>query len=77
MHVIRVLQAGMKLGQLYSALFNAGQWTIAGGVCPYVGVGGQLTGGGMGMLTRQFGLGIDQVMAAAMDFAFINEHIQR
>lgn len=51
----------MKLGQIYRTLFNAGQWTIAGGVCPYVGAGGHLTGGGMGMLTRQYGLGIDQV----------------
>jgi len=58
----------MKLGQLYSALFSAGEWTIVGGVCPYVGAGGQLTGGGMGMLTRQYGLGIDQVMT---DIAYL------
>jgi hypothetical protein len=51
----------MKLGQVYSTLFNAGQWTIAGGICPYVGAGGHLTGGGEGMLTRNYGLGIDQV----------------
>ena len=51
----------MKLGQIYSTLFNAGQWTITGGICPYVGAGGHLTGGGEGMITRKYGLGIDQV----------------
>ena len=51
----------MKLGQVYRTLFNAGQWTITGGICPYVGAGGHLTGGGEGMITRKYGLGIDQV----------------
>ena len=51
----------MKLGDLYSQLFYAGEWTIAAGICPYVGAGGHLTGGGEGMLTRKYGLGSDQV----------------
>ena len=67
----------MKLGQLYSALFNAGQWTIAGGICPYVGAGGHLTGGGMGMLTRQYGLGIDQVRATTVLLYLIYRHRYR
>jgi hypothetical protein len=54
-------KAGMKLGDLYSQLFYAGEWTIAAGICPYVGAGGHLTGGGEGMLTRKYGLGSDQV----------------
>ena len=51
----------MKLGQIFLALYNAGQFTMVGGICPYVGSGGHLTGGGQGILTRSYGLGIDQV----------------
>lgn len=64
----------MKLGQIYSQLYYAGEWTITGGICPYVGAGGHLTGGGEGMLTRQYGLGIDQVSFQSSWNSIINNH---
>lgn len=39
---------------------------IPGGDCPAVGVGGYLTGGGFGYLTRAFGVGCDSLVAATV-----------
>ncbi|PSC74596.1 reticuline oxidase [Micractinium conductrix] len=63
-----VVQAGARLGQLYYAVDAQTKGTKAavGGTCPPVGAGGLLTGGGIGFLTRQYGLGCDQFVSFKM-----------
>ena len=45
-----ILKAGIRLGKLYSELYKAGEFNFNGGMTPTVGAGGQLQGGGRGML---------------------------
>ncbi|XP_020586345.1 berberine bridge enzyme-like 22 [Phalaenopsis equestris] len=56
------VHAGTTLGELYYAIANHSR-TVAfpAGLCPTVGVGGHLSGGGLGTLTRFFGLASDNV----------------
>ncbi|KAF9290917.1 hypothetical protein BGZ88_007123 [Linnemannia elongata] len=54
--------SGVRLGPLYLALFNQGGWTLNGGTCPSVGVGGHTLGGGFGLLSRKYGLLIDSLL---------------
>ncbi|KAL4431444.1 hypothetical protein ABPG75_006700 [Micractinium tetrahymenae] len=63
-----VVQAGSRLGQLYYNVADQseGKKAAVGGTCPPVGTGGLFTGGGIGFLTRQFGLACDQVVALKM-----------
>lgn len=51
----------MRLGKLYTDLWNAGEFVFNGGVTPVVGVGGNILGGGRGFLGRKYGYAIDQV----------------
>jgi hypothetical protein len=55
--------AGTTLGQLYPALFKNWGVTIPGGTCLEVGVGGHITGGGYGPLSRRDGLVVDHLYA--------------
>ncbi|WNB91438.1 FAD-binding protein [Bacillus sp. NEB1478] len=59
------LGAGSLLLPLYEELFEQG-FTIPGGTCPSVGLSGLTLGGGWGMLTRQYGLLIDQLLELEM-----------
>lgn len=52
--------AGASLAQVYSALGSAGR-AIGAGSCATVGAAGLTLGGGVGVLTRSFGLTCDQV----------------
>jgi FAD/FMN-containing dehydrogenase len=54
--------AGAKLGDVYAALAAKGM-SIAAGSCPTVGFGGLVQGGGIGVLTRAYGLTSDSVRA--------------
>ncbi|KAF9926179.1 hypothetical protein FBU30_004180 [Linnemannia zychae] len=54
--------SGIRLGPLYLELFNQGGWTLNGGTCPSVGVGGHTLGGGFGLLSRKYGLLIDRLV---------------
>ena len=54
--------AGAKLGDVYAALAAKGM-SIAAGSCPTVGIGGLVQGGGVGVLTRAYGLTSDSVRA--------------
>ncbi|KAG0055623.1 hypothetical protein BGZ83_007923 [Gryganskiella cystojenkinii] len=54
--------AGIRLGKLYLDLFNQGGWTLNGGTCPSVGVGGHTLGGGFGLLARKYGLLADRIL---------------
>jgi FAD/FMN-containing dehydrogenase len=54
--------AGAQLGNVYAALAAKGM-AIAAGSCPTVGIAGLTQGGGVGVLTRAYGLTIDAVRA--------------
>ncbi|WP_263247537.1 FAD-binding oxidoreductase [Saccharopolyspora rosea] len=54
---------GARLGDLYAALARSGRCLPAGS-CPSVGVGGLALGGGIGPLTRMYGLTCDRLVSA-------------
>ena len=54
-------ESGIRLGKLYTDLWNSGQWSFAAGSCAWVGAGGHITAGGQGMQTRMYGLAMDLV----------------
>ncbi len=56
------IQAGASLVQLYSVLGNSGR-AIAAGSCATVGAAGLVLGGGIGMLSRAYGLSCDAMIA--------------
>ncbi|MFC0106114.1 FAD-binding oxidoreductase [Kibdelosporangium aridum] len=58
-----VVQGGVKLGRLYEVLDMGWGVTLPGGSCPGVGVGGHVTGGGNGVLSRQYGTISDYLYA--------------
>ena len=55
--------AGATLGEVYDALWTAGQRTIPAGSCPTVGIAGLALGGGHGFTGRAFGLACDSLRA--------------
>ncbi|MER7754681.1 FAD-binding oxidoreductase [Kitasatospora sp. NPDC097643] len=57
--------AGARLIEVYAALAQAGR-LIPGGSCPTVGVAGLALGGGIGVLTRKYGLTCDRLAAAEL-----------
>ncbi|WP_117210375.1 FAD-binding oxidoreductase [Allorhizocola rhizosphaerae] len=57
------IEPGATLGQIYRTLYYGWGVTIPGGVCPAVGAGGHIVGGGVGPLSRQFGLVADLLCA--------------
>ncbi|KAL6502166.1 hypothetical protein OROHE_024759 [Orobanche hederae] len=61
------VETGATIGQLYYALAQKSK-TLAfpAGVCPTVGVGGQFSGGGYGMLSRKYGLASDHIIDAIL-----------
>lgn len=60
------VESGAQLGQVYEVLYREWGVTIPGGVCPTVGIGGHATGGGFGLVSRQFGLVADYIDAVEM-----------
>ncbi|MCX4469515.1 FAD-binding protein [Micromonospora sp. NBC_01655] len=57
------VQSGATLGQVYRTMFLNWGVTIPGGICPEVGVGGHVAGGGYGPLSRRYGLVVDHLYA--------------
>jgi FAD/FMN-containing dehydrogenase len=57
--------AGAKLMDVYTALAKAGRCLPAGS-CPTVGIAGLTLGGGIGVLSRKFGLTCDRLEAATL-----------
>ncbi|XP_059667852.1 tetrahydroberberine oxidase-like [Cornus florida] len=59
------IQAGATLGEVYHSIAQKSR-TLAfpAGVCPTVGVGGHISGGGYSMLSRKHGLAADHVIDA-------------
>jgi hypothetical protein len=60
------VEGGALLGEVYPTLFRGYGVTLPGGHCPGTGIGGHATGGGHGMLSRQFGLITDHIDAVEM-----------
>lgn len=55
--------SGARLIDVYAGVSSAGRM-LAGGSCPTVGIAGLTLGGGVGVLTRKFGLTCDQLISA-------------
>jgi hypothetical protein len=61
------VDSGATLGELYHAIGKASdRLAFPAGLCPTVGVGGHLSGGGFGMLLRKHGLAADHVLDATL-----------
>ncbi|KAK1614960.1 hypothetical protein QYE76_020477 [Lolium multiflorum] len=61
------VESGATLGELYYAIAkNNSELAFPAGECPTVGVGGQFSGGGIGMMMRKYELSIDNVLDAKM-----------
>ncbi|KAI0488734.1 hypothetical protein KFK09_028573 [Dendrobium nobile] len=59
------VQAGATLGELYYAIAqNTKTLAFPAGLCSTVGVGGHLSGGGIGSLTRKYGASVDNIVDA-------------
>ncbi|KAL2943256.1 Berberine bridge enzyme-like 26 [Bienertia sinuspersici] len=59
--------AGATLGKVYYAIANkSGIHAYPAGVCPTVGAGGYITGGGYGNLIRKYGLTMDNLVDATI-----------
>ncbi|QNE21182.1 FAD-binding oxidoreductase [Kribbella qitaiheensis] len=57
------VEAGARLMNVYESLFKGWNVTIPGGICYSVGVGGHISGGGYGLLSRAHGLTVDHLYA--------------
>ena len=60
-----VIGAGARLGDVYAALAAAGR-CLAAGSCPSVGIAGLTLGGGIGVLSRKYGLTCDSLTSATV-----------
>jgi len=59
------VQAGATLGEIYYNIANnSNVHAFPAGVCPTVGAGGHISGGGYGTLMRKYGLAVDNIIDA-------------
>jgi FAD/FMN-containing dehydrogenase len=66
------VQAGATIGRVYQALDMTWGVTLPGGSCTGVGMGGHVTGGGFGPLSRSYGLLSDHLYA--VETVVVDEH---
>ncbi|POM62115.1 hypothetical protein PHPALM_28764 [Phytophthora palmivora] len=57
---LATVQAGARLAWIYTELDRLGNYNFNAGTCPSVGIGGHISGGGYGMVSRHYGLAADQ-----------------
>lgn len=61
------VESGATLGQTYYAIAEASSvHGFSAGSCPTVGIGGHISGGGFGLLSRKYGLAADNVLDAIL-----------
>ncbi|PUZ46903.1 hypothetical protein GQ55_7G120600 [Panicum hallii var. hallii] len=61
------VDSGATVGELYYAVGRAsGRLAFPAGLCPTIGVGGHLSGGGFGTLLRKYGVAADHVLDAVL-----------
>ncbi|CAN1242567.1 Tetrahydroberberine oxidase [Linum perenne] len=61
------VQAGAVLGEVYHAIASATpNLAFPAGICPTVGIGGHISGGGYGMLLRKYGMAADNILDAQL-----------
>ncbi|KAK4360328.1 hypothetical protein RND71_019280 [Anisodus tanguticus] len=61
------VEAGATLGELYYNIWTKSSVVgFPAGVCPTVGVGGHLSGGGYGNMIRKYGISVDHVLDARL-----------
>jgi hypothetical protein len=66
---IATVGSGTLLGDLHSRLYNAGHRAVAHGACLNVGMGGHFTIGGLGAMSRQWGMALDHIREAEVVLA--------
>ncbi|KAJ5613711.1 FAD linked oxidase N-terminal [Penicillium herquei] len=54
--------SGTLLGDITTGLYNAGKRAMAHGTSPQIGAGGHFTIGGLGPLSRQYGMALDHTL---------------
>lgn len=60
------VEPGVTLGELYQKLFLGWGVLLPAGQSPYIGVGGQVMGGGHSFVSREHGLTVDHLYAAEL-----------
>ncbi|KAJ5340303.1 hypothetical protein N7541_009427 [Penicillium brevicompactum] len=67
--LVATIGAGTLLGDLQTRLDYAGGRAVAHGTCPQVGTGGHFTIGGIGPLSREWGMALDHIVEAEVVLA--------